>query len=215
MPDYRNVPGYNPYDITKSVGYPGKYYEDASATNTSYTRLYVLRAGTSCVPVVFTSQNRGMLDGMYHVAMAVVGSVRLAPLKASPIRNTITVADLAGFWTTSLVTSINYYNSSGQYQSNSLTAVRAGYTIAADGSYSYKFSGLLNNRPTNDDDTGVVELGGEFVTFKGRKRVTRYRFVNLQQALDGSTVLTLFPPVDLSKIDSSRDLAFWTRPAKK
>jgi hypothetical protein len=35
--------------------------------------------------------------------------------------------------------------------------------------------------------------------------VTRYRVVNLQQALDGSTVLTLWPPVEMSQINASRD----------
>jgi hypothetical protein len=68
---------------------------------------------------------------------------------------------------------------------------------------------------TSDDDTGIVELGGEFVTLKGNKRVNRYRFGNLQQALDGSTVLTLWPPVEMSKIYPSRDSVYWTRSAKK
>jgi hypothetical protein len=36
----------------------------------------------------------------------------------------------------------------------------------------------------------------------------------LQQAIDGSTVLTLFPPVEMSKIDSRRDSEYWIR-AKK
>jgi hypothetical protein len=93
--------------------------------------------------------------------------------------------------------------------------VRFGYTIAADGGYTYKFGGLLNNQMTNDDDSGVVELGGDFVTLRGHRHVTRYRVVNLQQALDGSTVLTLWPPVEMSQIDSSRDSVYWTRLDKK
>ena len=93
--------------------------------------------------------------------------------------------------------------------------MRYEYTIAADGSYTYRFGGLVNNRMTNDDDSGVVELGGEFVTLKGQRRVTRHRFANLQQALDGSTVLTLWPPVDMSQISPSRDSEYWTRSAKK
>jgi hypothetical protein len=201
--------------ISQTVGYPGKYYDASSGNNSSYARLYVLETGKSCVPVAFISHDRGMLDGMEHNARAVVGSVRVAPLKASPIRYSISVADLPGYWASGLVTSIDYYNSSGQYQSNSLTAVRYGYNIAADGSYTYKFGGLVNNRMTNDDDAGVVELGDGFLTFKGRKHVNRYRFVNLQQALDGSSVITLFPPVDMSQVTPSRDSTFFTRPVKK
>jgi hypothetical protein len=178
-------------------------------------RVYVLESGKTFVPVAFVSQNRLMLDGMEHNARAVVGSLRVAPLKASAIRYSINVADLAGNWTSGIVDSIDYYSSSGQYQSNSLTAVRYGYTIAANGSYSYKFGGLMNNRMTTDDDTGVVELGGEFVTFKGLRHVSKYRFVNFQQALDGSTVLTLWPAVDMSQISPVRDSVYWTRVVKK
>jgi hypothetical protein len=214
-PDYRGVPNYDPYNLSDSVGYAGKFYDDSSVDQKTYTRLYVLEAGKVCVPVAFVSQNRNVLDGMEHNARAVAGSVRVVPLKASPIKYSINVADLAGHWTTGLINSIDFYNSSGQYQSNSLTAVRSDYTIAADGSFTYKFGGLMNNRVTNDDDSGVVELGGEFVTFKGHKHVTRYRFVNLQQTLDGSTVLTLWPPTDMSQIVASRDSVYWTRKASK
>ena len=60
-----------------------------------------------------------------------------------------------------------------------------------DGTYSYTYGELQSNRVVNDDDTGVVELSGAFFTFKGRKHVRRYRFVNLQQTLDGSTLMSL------------------------
>ena len=165
-PDYRGVPSYDPYNITDTVGYPGKYYDASNVNNTTYTRLYVLEAGKTCVPVAFISPNRGVLDAMEHNARAVVGSVRVAPLRASAIKYSLNVADLAGHWTNGIVTSINYYSSTGQYQSNSLTAVRYDYTIAPDGRYTYKLGGLLNNRMTSDDDTGIVELGGEFVTLE-------------------------------------------------
>lgn len=215
QPGYRNVPNYNPYDIGKMAGYPGKYYDDDSIDHKSTTRLYTLRTGKSCIPVVFISANQNMLNGMEYLAMAIAGSVRQAPLKASPIRNTITVADLEGHWTSGLINSIDFYNSSGQYQSNSLTAIRTDYTIAANGHYTYKLGGLLNNRSTTDEDSGVIELNGAFITFKGRKWVRRYRFVNLQQTLDGSTVLTLWPPVEMSAINSRTDSEFYTRAAKK
>ncbi len=212
---YRDVPQYNPYDISKTVGYSGKEYSGDSDDHTSFTRLHTLRTGNSCIPVVFISGNAGMMNGVGHIERAIVGSVRLAPQKASPIRNTITIADLVGQWKSGLVTSIDYYNSSGQYMSNSLTAGSWGYTIAADGTYSYKLGGLLNNRPMNDEDTGVVELGGGYLTFNGKKRRQRYRFVNVQTALDGSTVLLLFPDRDMSQIDSARDSEYYTRAPKK
>jgi hypothetical protein len=213
--NYRGVPNYDPYDISQTVGYPGKYYDDSSVNQVTYTRLYTLETGKVCIPVTFISLNRQVLDSMEHNARAIVGSVRLAPLKASPIKYTISVADLVGHWTAGLVTSVDYYNHSGQYQSNSLTAMSSGYTIAADGSFTYKTAGLLNNRTVSEDDSGVVELGDGFVTFKGHRHAIRYRFSNLQAALDGSTVLTLWPPVDMSQITPTRDSTFWTRVAKK
>ncbi len=215
LPDYGKMPGYDPYDTSKMVGYSGKYFDAASTTNTSYTRLYVLETGKTFVPVSFTSTNRNVLDSMSHNERAIVGSVRVAPRKASPIRFSVAISDLVGNWTAGIVTSVDYYNSSGQYQSNSLTAVRYGYTIAADGSFTYKFGGLMNNRPTSDDDSGVVQPDGGFITFKGQRRIHRYRFVSLQDALDGSTVLALWPPLDLSQIDSNRDTEYLTRPIKK
>jgi hypothetical protein len=215
LPDYGKMPGYDPYSTSKMIGYSGKYYDASSATNTSYTRLYVLEAGKVFVPVSFTSTSRNVLDSMSHNERAITGSVRVAPRKASPIRFSITVSDLAGYWTGGIVTNTDYYNNAGQYQSNSLTAVNYGYTIASNGAYTYKFGGLMNNRPTSDDDAGVVELQGEFVTFKGQRHVRRYRFVNLQEALDGSTVLALWPGVDLSQIDSNRDTEYLTRAVKR
>lgn len=52
---------------------------------------------------------------------------------------------------------------------------------------------MINNQITRDQDNGVVELGGEFVTFKGHVRTTRFRFLNIQTAIDGSRVMMLLP----------------------
>lgn len=207
LPDYCKMPGYDPYNTSKMVGYSGKYYDASSATNTSYIRLYVLETGKGFVPVSFTSTNRNALDSMSHNERAIVGSVTVAP---QSLTNQVFHHSLRsrGIWTGGIVTSTDYYNNSGQYQSNSLTAVNYGYTMASNGAYTYKFGGLMNNHPTNDDDFGVVELEGEFVPFKGHRHVRRHRFVSLQEALDGSTVLALWPAVDLSQIDPNRDTEY-------
>ena len=88
----------------------------------------------------------------------------------------------------------------------------AGYHISASGAFTYKMTGVVNNSSASDADTGVVELGGEFVTFKGRNHVVRYRFLNLQTALNGNIVLTLLPPGDMAHISIIRDSEYWTRP---
>jgi hypothetical protein len=93
LPDYGRMPGYDPYNTSKMLGYSGKYYDAASTTNTSYTRLYVLETGKAFVPVSFTSTNRNVLDSMSHNERAVTGSVRVAPAKphqsGSPSRSPI------------------------------------------------------------------------------------------------------------------------------
>jgi hypothetical protein len=82
----------------------------------------------------------------------------------------------------------------------------------ANGAFTYKMSGVINNRSASDDDSGTVELGGEFVTFRGHAHVVRYRFLNLQQAIDGSTVLTFLPPAqDPATLSFIRDSELWVR----
>jgi hypothetical protein len=77
-------------------------------------------------------------------------------------------------------------------------------------------SGMLNSSMLRDQDSGVVELGGNLVIFKGRSHVLRYRFINCQQALDGSTVLTLLPEnSQVSAIAILRDGDQWSRAPKK
>jgi hypothetical protein len=70
---------------------------------------------------------------------------------------------------------------------------------------------LQSNHAVNDSDTGLVELGSGFLTFKGRKSVRRYRFINLQTAMEGSTVLSLWPPKEMSEINSKNDTEYYTR----
>jgi hypothetical protein len=216
MPDYKGVPGYSPYSTNKDIGYPGKYYDGSSVSNSTYTRLYILQAAERWIPVMEISNNRGVLDGMEHMAKAVVASVRLAPLKATPIQQTLKMSDMTGHWNEGLAFSTSYYNrSTGQYVGSQVTAYRADYAIAADGSYTYQMGGLMHNNYTKDDDSGVIQVSDGYLTFKGRKYVRRLRFIYLMQALNGDTVVAVFPDLEMSKIDSARDITFYTRPVKK
>jgi hypothetical protein len=202
-----------PYtDIAHSVGYHGKRADASSLNRATYTRLYVLEAGRVFIPVMAVSNDGMVLNVLEYLANAVIGSVRLAPLKASPIRTNLTLADLAGDWKAGAASSLDFYSSStGQYTGTSNSFYGAGYHIAPNGAFTYKMSGVIANRSASEDDSGVIELGGEFVTFKGHNHMVRYRFLNLQQAIDGSTVLTFLPPVELAKISFIRDSESWVR----
>ena len=164
------------------------------------------------IPVIAVSNDGMVLNTQEYIANALLGSVRLAPLKAVPIKTNITLADLAGDWQSGMANSISFYNSStGQYAGTSNSFYGAGYHIAPTGAFTYKMTGVMNNAATSDSDSGMVELGGEFIVFKGRNHVLRYRFLNIQQAIDGSTVLTLLPPSDPSRISFIRDADVWVR----
>jgi len=53
---------------------------------------------------------------------------------------------------------------------------------------------------------------GEFVIFRGHAHLVRYRFLNLQRAIDGSTVVTFLPPAqDPATLSFIRDCELWVR----
>ena len=189
----KSLPGYDPYSISnKAVGYPGKYYDGWSDNGQMYVRLYTLETGKSVIPVVVLTPNRQVLDALQHIVEAVAGSVRVAPLKASPIRNSITLADLVGEWHAGSAFNKTYYDRySGAYAGSSTTAYSSRYQVAANGTFTYEMGGLWNSRPVQDKDVGTVQLGGDLINFKGRDHEQKYHFINFQTAIDGSTVLTV------------------------
>jgi hypothetical protein len=196
VPQFRNsLPGYDPYNISnKSLGYPGKYYDGNSDDQQMYIRLYTLETGKTVVPVVVLAPNRQVLDALNHIVEAVVGSVRVAPLKASPIRNTVSLADLVGEWHAGSAFSKTYYDRyTGVYAGSSTTAYSSRYLVSGSGAFTYEMGGLWNDRPVQDKDAGTVELSGDLIIFKGRNHEQKYHFINFQTAIDGSTVLTVLP----------------------
>ena len=215
--DYQGLPPLPYYDINHTVGYPGRRADGFNVNRTTYTRLYVLETGGRFVPVVIVSRDGIMMNATENVANDVIGSVRLAPLKAQPLNYRITVADLAGHWNHGMATSQSYYNQqTGRYEGSTSSFYGAGYDITADGHFTYRMSGMVNSSTVRDQDTGVVELGGGSVVFRGQSHVVRYRFINCQHALDGSTVLTLLPESEqVSAMAIIRDGDLWSRAPKK
>jgi hypothetical protein len=196
VPQFRkSLPGYDPYSLSnKMLGYPGKYYEGDSDNGQMHIRLYTLETGKLVIPVMLLSPNRQVMDVQNHIVEAVVSSVRVAPLKASPIRNTISVADLVGEWHAGSAFSKTYYDRyNGAYAGSSTTAYSARYQVNGNGAFTYEMGGLWNDRPVQDKDAGTVQLGGDLIIFKGRNHEQKYHFINFQTAIDGSTVLMLLP----------------------
>jgi len=214
---YQGAPLKPYFDIAHTVGYPGKRADGTSMNRAQYTRLYVLETGKTFIPVRCISNDGLVLNSQEYIANALLGSIRLSPAKAEPIKTSITVADMVGHWTSGAGSSLSFYSTStGQYQGTSNSFYGAGYTIAADGSFTYKMSGMVNNGITHDDDSGVVQFEPQFVVFKGHNHVVRYRFLNIQKAIDGSTVMTFLPPAaNPATLSIIRDGEPWVRAPRK
>ena len=214
--DYRGMPAQPYYDIRGTLGYPGLRAEDTNVNRSTITRLYVLETGRGFIPVIAMSRNRIMLDSMEHIAMAFIGSVRQAPQQAQPVQSTLNVGDLVGKWRSGAATSRDTYDpQTGQYRSSSTSFYAAAYTIAADGGFTYQLSGKSNGSTVREQETGVVELGGGFVTFKGKSHLRRSYFIRYQHGLDGAAVLTLLP--DNMEVTASNIILYaehWTHVAK-
>jgi len=185
------------YDVRGSVGYAGKWSGGAVANRTKEAALYVLQPGRGTfVPVVVVGPNRAVLDALAETVRMVIGSVRIAPLRASPIKTRIEVADMVGDWKTGNASVVSYVNgSTGNYAGTSVTFAGDYYSIAADGRYSYKFQGLSSGSVIRAAATGTVEFSGDLVVFHERPsdKLTRFRFVSYEQGLTGATLMTLLP----------------------
>jgi hypothetical protein len=179
-----------PYSHENPVGYPGKY---GGFAETPYARLYVLNAGTAAIPVLVGARDRGSFDDHSVAISGFVEGIRVAPLRAEPVKTAITIADLAGEWTSGGESSVNYVTSSGAYAGSSTVAHAATYVIAADGTFRYRFAGVSNRQTVRGEGTGRVELANGTLTFQeqGRSSGQRYSIIAYQRALSGATVLTL------------------------
>ena len=185
------------YDVRGSVGYAGKWSGGAVANRTKEAALYVLQPGRGTfVPVVVVGPNRAVLDALGETVRMVIGSVRIAPLRAAPIKTRIEVADMVGDWKTGNASVVSYVNgSTGNYAGTSVTFAGDYYSIAADGRYSYKFQGLSSGSVVRAAAAGTVEFSSDLVVFHERPsdKLTRFRFVSYEQGLTGATLMTLLP----------------------
>ncbi|MBZ5533126.1 MAG: hypothetical protein LAO20_16975 [Acidobacteriia bacterium] len=208
------------YDIRGYMGYPGKWSGSEIDHRTKYAFLYVLETGKSFVPVVVLAPNRSVLDALQETLRAVIGSIRVAPLMAAPIKATVSVADLVGDWKYGDASVVSYVNSTtGSYAGTSTTFSGEFYTITADGRYTYNFQGMTGGHIVREKSAGMLEFSGEFIVFheKPSNKLKRYRFISYEQGLGGGTLLTLLP--ESYEVSSSNIAMYAARfarePAKK
>lgn len=184
------------YEIRGLPGYPGRYSSATVNNRTKNAFLYVLETGRNFVPVVVMTPNRGVFDSVEHVVMQILSSVRLAPLRAVPIKANISMADLAGDWKHGDASVVSYVNSSsGNYAGSSATFYGDTYHISANGAYSYSFQGMTGGHVVREKSSGRVEFSQGFLVFRENpsNRTRRYRFISYQQGLSGAILLTILP----------------------
>ncbi len=181
------------YEHKSLVGYSGRYGSTNTPDGSQYVHLYVLEAGSYAVPVLIVTANRQKFNAIEPVVSQFVEGIRIAPKTAEPPKTGIAMADLVGEWHSGGESSLNYVTPSGAYAGSSTVAHGATYTISANGSYTSQFAGVSNRNIIRGHSAGIVELGQGFVGFRERSgnRVTRYRLISCQTAINGSTVLTL------------------------
>ncbi len=180
------------YEHKSLAGYQGRYGSTNTPDSSHYVHLYALEAGENVLPVLVVTPDRQSFNSLEPIISLFVEGVRQLPLKAQPLKSSISIADLVGEWRSSGDSSLNYVTSSGAYAGSSTVAHGASYTIASNGSYKSQFAGITNRQIVRGNSVGTVELGSGTIGFRERGgKLSRYHFVSYQTALNGATVLTL------------------------
>ena len=115
---------------------------------------------------------------------------------AGPLKNSITLNDLAGNWSEGGANVISYVNpSSGNYGGTDTTFFSDYYAIKADGTFESRFQGRTANHTVRETSTGTITLSGGYIYLKytgGENRGTyKYQFVAYMVLPNGGAVLTL------------------------
>jgi hypothetical protein len=120
-----------------------------------------------------------------------------APQKplSGTLHETITIADLVGTWDQGAGSVQTYIDSNtGNYSRTDTVFYSEHYSIKADGTFEYKFTGRSNNHTTRESDSGIVILSGGSIILKFNGRSAyRYQFISFMTQPNGSAILTLVP----------------------
>ncbi|HET9987286.1 MAG TPA: hypothetical protein VFQ65_02180 [Kofleriaceae bacterium] len=163
----------------------------------------LVELGAQVVPVLVYSQNRAMLKTMQPDTDKMLASLQLAapapgpgpapvpaPTQPAPATSgprmltTITLADLAGSWSTHDQAVTTYVDgSTGAYSGTMATSTQDWFQIKADGSYTRTFQGLANGHVVRETGKGTITLAPDAIVFTEAGREYR-RFHFLQFAID-------------------------------
>ncbi len=116
---------------------------------------------------------------------------------AGPVKQSITMADLAGDWSDSGGANVVTYvhSGTGSYAGSDATFSTGWYAIKSDGSFTQKFQGRTDNHSVREVSSGTFTLSGEYiiVSYTGgeRRTTSKYQFVAYMTLPNGGAVLSL------------------------
>ena len=133
---------------------------------------------------------------------------------AGPLKESITMADLAGIWDNGGAAVTTYVNSSsGNYSGTDTTFFTENYSIKPDGSFTHSFQGRTSNHTVRETSTGTFSIsdGCIWVTVtggEGKGSRTRYQFVSFMTLPNGGAVLTMIHIGDTDPLRNAEQL-YW------
>ena len=190
--------------------------ETTSDGQTVLADLMMLDAGGQVVSTLVYTQDRKMLKALQGDLDKIVGSIKVAPRKAADappppapsapppaaapapaapeppatgarVLKHITVADLAGSWSTVDSETTGQADSSGGSPSVTATASAEWFEIKADGSYTRKYRGLANHHVVYETGKGQISMTPDAIVFtENGKEARRLRFLELRIDGDGT-----------------------------
>ncbi|MGH8500328.1 MAG: hypothetical protein ACRERV_16195, partial [Methylococcales bacterium] len=115
---------------------------------------------------------------------------------AGPLKNSITMDDLAGIWSEGGANVISYVHpGTGNYGGTDTTFFSEWYTIKANGTFTSSFQGRTANHTVRETSSGTITLDGGYIIVKytgGESRGTyKYQFIAYMVLPNGGAVLTL------------------------
>jgi len=115
---------------------------------------------------------------------------------AGTLKETITIADLAGTWNGGGASVTTYVNSStGNYSGTDTTFYGESYRINPDGTFTHSFAGRTGNHTVRETSSGVISLSDGFIIVRftaGERRSTyKYQFIAFMTLPNGGAVLSL------------------------
>lgn len=202
------------------------------ADHVGFVHLLMLDAGARVAPIFILARDRATFDSLRDPIQRFLASVTVkkvsapgaatAPRVANPAapqgKKRIAVSDVVGSWSHSTTSYATYVSrSTGAYAGTSIISYGQGYEFAADGTYTYRFTGMQNGRVVREKDSGTWRFEGGNLAIRSRERDPKtYRIVEYQTAPDGTTFMTLldtwYPPSQ-SNIDLYAER--FARPPKK